>query len=460
VRVARIALALTMLAAACTPTPATSAAPAATSPAPTALPTEEPVTLSSQPEYRALWVDGFHEGVKSPAQADRLVADAHRANLNALVIQVRRSGDAYFNKGNEPRSNDILGPLGYDPLEYVIRKAHGANPKIEVHAWVNVYFVGRSSRVFVDHGTDWGNRTRDGKTGGYMDPGNAEATRYTHDVLVDLVRNYPVDGLHLDFVRYPEGGDWGYSPAAVARFQAETGRKDSPPADDAAWSQWRRDQVTGLVRSVYQDTTGIRRDVKLSAALIAYGNGPANDSDWKSTSAYSDVFQDWRSWLADGILDLGVPMNYDSGWNSRQSAWFDSWITWEKDNQGGRKILVGVGAFLNYPEDTMAQISRALAASPKGNKPAGVAIYAYASTSPYGTDDFYTDPDLASILPRQPYADSPEPHQLAARARTYNEWFWSLLSRPDYYRDPARGWVATQPVFTQPAAVPALPWKQ
>jgi uncharacterized lipoprotein YddW (UPF0748 family) len=434
-------------------------APAASSSSPSSDPSPEPVAVTGEPQYRALWVDGFHDGIKTKPQVDRLLADARRANLNALFVQVRKRGDAYFNRSLEPRSNDILGPLGFDPLDYLVQRAHAAQPRLEVHAWVNVYYVSTTSRVYNEHGQEWGNRTKEGRTGGYLDPGHSDAARYTQNVLLEMVRSYAVDGLHLDFVRYPEGGDWGYSAAAVARFNSENGRSGVPEPNDPVWSQWRRDQVTGLVRGLARDLPAARKGVKLSAALICFGRGPSNDAEWQASSAYSNVFQDWRGWLAEGLIDLGVPMNYDSAWSPRQAGWFDLWTTWEKENQGSRGILIGIGAFLNYPEDTLAQIAKAMQPSAGGKRPLGVVLYSYASTSPYATDDYYTDPELAATLPRQPYADSPDPAQLAARARSYNDWFWALLSHPDYYRDPSRGWIQTQPVFPSAAPVPALPWR-
>jgi hypothetical protein len=75
----------------------------------------------------------------------------------------------------------------------------------------------------------------------------------------------------------------------------------------------------------------------------------------------------------------------------------------------------------------------------------------------YGTDDFYGYPDLAAGLPRQPYGGGiKDQATLAMRARTFNDWFMTQLAKPDYYRDVQRGWVATAPVFTQPAPVPIL----
>ena len=86
---------------------------------------------AAQPQYRALWVDAFHDGMKSPAQVEKLVADAKRANLNTLIVQVRKRGDAYFSHSIEPRATDIQGPSDFDPLGYLLRLAHASTPRIE-----------------------------------------------------------------------------------------------------------------------------------------------------------------------------------------------------------------------------------------------------------------------------------------------------------------------------------------
>jgi hypothetical protein len=158
-----------------------------------------------------------------------------------------------------------------------------------------------------------------------------------------------------------------------------------------------------------------------------------------------------------GYLDFGVPMNYDSDWSGLEKGWFERWLNFEKDSGFANRVVTGVGAFLNYPEETLAQINRALAPSARGNSVLGIAIYSYGSTSVYGTDDFYGYPDLAAGLPRQPYSGGiKDQATLALRARTFNSWFMTQLAQPDYYRDVQRGWVATAPVFTKPALVPIL----
>jgi len=420
------------------------------------LPLSSSTVHAATPQYRALWVDAFHPGMKRAGEVEKLVADARRANVNALIVQVRKRGDAYFNRSIEPRADDIRGPLDFDPLDYLIRLAHSSSPRIEVHAWTNVYFTGQSSVVYTTHGSAWGNKANDGATGGFLDPGVPEVAIYTHRVLMNMVRNYDVDGLHLDFVRYP-GDTWGYNSSSLQLYKVLTGVTRTPGPADPGWQAWRRTRVTSFVRDLKHDLDLEKPNVKLSAALICYGGGPYDSAGWIYTSAYSGVFQDWRTWLTRGYLDFGVPMNYDSDWNPQQKDWFDRWMTFNKDSGFANRVVVGVGAFLNYPEDTLAQIRRALSSSAGGNRVLGVAIYSYGSTSVYGADEFYADKDLASGLPRQPYSGGiTDPAGLAARGRSFNDKFMNQLSKADSYRDVQLGVVATQPVFVGAAPVPSL----
>ena len=431
------------------PTPAVAISPS---------PSPSPVVFG-QPQYRALWVDAFHDGMKSPTQIERLVADAHRANLNALIVQVRKRGDAYFNVADEPRATDIVGAKAFDPLAYVIQLAHAMTPRIEVHAWLNTFFVGDNSAVYREHGSQWGNRDVNGTKSGYLDPGVPEVLAYTHKVFMDVAMNYDVDGLHMDFVRYP-GVDWGYSPEALALFMTETKATSTPSPDDEKWKSWRRVRVTNFVRDLHADLKRVKPNLKLSGALICFGGAPASATlaDWAGTSAYQSVFQDWRAWMINGYLDFGVPMNYDSDWMGLEQYWFGRWVDFEKASGFGNRILTGVGAFLNYPEDTLAQIRKALGPSASGKHVLGIAIYSYGSTSVYGNADFYNDKSLAAGLPRQPYYGNVTHREPAAtRARSFNNSFMTQLSRPDIYWDVQLGWVATKAVFTKPAEVPAVP---
>jgi uncharacterized lipoprotein YddW (UPF0748 family) len=427
------------------------------SPSPTlaSSPSASPIALGA-PQYRALWVDAFHDGMKSPAQVEKLVADARRGNLNALFVQVRKRGDAYFNLSDEPRATDIQGPPGFDPLAYVILLAHDSTPRIEVHAWLNTFFVGNTSDIYKHHKL-WATLSNTGTKSESFDPGVPEVLAYTHKVFMDVAKNYDVDGLHMDYVRYP-GNEWGYNREAVALYMQQTGATTAPALDDEAWNAWRRGRVTMFVRDLHADLKRTKPNVKLSGALIAYGGGPASAADWPLTSAYGSVFQDWYGWLASRYIDFGVPMNYDSAWDSLEQTWFVRWLNFEKNSGFGNRILTGVGGFMNYPEGTLTQIRLALAPSAQGNRVLGIAIYSYASTSVYGNSDYYNSAGMAAGLPRQPYyAGTSHRESPSARGAAFNSEFMTQLRRSDMYWDVERGWVTTKGVFTRPAAVPALP---
>jgi uncharacterized lipoprotein YddW (UPF0748 family) len=350
------------------------------------------------PELRAVWVDAFHDGFKTPQQVDRLLAWARSANLNAVFVQVRRRGDAYYLNSFEPRSEDPDLQPGFDALEYLIDRAHQGPQPIQVHAWLATLPIwghrdtppaaenhvfnlhgplvdpADSWLMYRDDGATWAGSGQDGIY--YLDPGNPDAARYTTDVYLNVVRKYDVDGIHLDQVRYYEGAalHWGYNPASVARFNARFGREpDTQPAhDDPDWIAWRRDQVSDLVRRIYLEAKALKPRVAVSAAVVTWGKGPRSADDWQRQAPYAAVLQDWRAWLQEGSLDFVVPMNYyrETG---PEADGFDAWINWQAVNRGRRSVVVGLGAYLNPAAGVESQLGRARALGTLG-----VALYSYA----------------------------------------------------------------------------------
>lgn len=418
-----------------TPTPsATSTPPRATatatltpvprpspSPSPLPSPTATPIPQDA-PELRALWVDAFHDGIKTPAQVDALVSWARRANFNALFVQVRRRGDAYFLQSSEPRTEDPDLAPGFDPLQYLIERAHQSPRPLQVHAWLATLAVWNKrdtppadpTHVFNQHGVDaapgdqwlqlrddgraW---TGEGATGTgtyYLDPGNPDAARYTADRYLEVLRNYDVDGIHLDQVRYFEGSNrdrrWGYNPTSVARFNRQLDRdpESQPAPDDPDWIAWRRDQVTALVRRVYLEAKALKPNLAVSAAVVAWGKAPEPPLGWEGTAPYGAVFQDWRYWLQEGLVDYLLPMDYYRE-SPQQAAWLDGWMAWQQANRGARGVVIGLGGYLNTAEESLAQLQRARALGPLG-----VALYSYAVPSRE------TDPATSPSLARERFA--------------------------------------------------------
>lgn len=346
--------------------------------------------LQASPRYRALWVDTFNSPFATREDVDRIIRGATRANANALFVEVRRRGDAWYLDSAEPRAEVLVSD--FDPLRYLIDEAH--TRRIEVHAFTIVGAVWHgtatlprdASHVFLQHvwnpetgapygdARQWATCTRSGNyrfnNEYYIDLGNPEAAAYTIDVLAHLASAYAIDGIHLDRIRYPENvrGDVGYNAASVARFNERYARDGMPEPDDPQWCDWRRDQVTAFVRDLQARLRRVRPSIKLSAALITYGRGPRASGGFENTDAYANVFQDWKRWADDGIIDILCPMIYKREANKRQKRDFDDWLHFLVDTarKSNRTSIAGIGAYLNTVTGTIAQTRRARAAGADG----------------------------------------------------------------------------------------------
>ena len=420
-------------------------------------------------EFRAMWVDAGSPGLNSPEEITKLLDFASANNFNALLAELHR-------KGNTFASQSIAAPgssAKFDGLATLIPLAHARG--IEVHAWINVLPVWYGANwpdnahpVFNEHGfytfeegpaktgnqnnkggsfaidrTNWLTMNNHGESrfagGTFLDPGHPAAAQFVVTVCKDVLRHYPVDGLHLDFIRYPgveedisRGSSAGYNPVSLARFwqarqrlkpgamtvenpaapqksSEEQEMEDSlslaaelamptlgqlprpragktarpaparlplPAAGNQEWVNWRITQVSQLVRRIYLESKTINPRVKISAAVVTWGHPPTSEADFINSSAMEWVFQDWRSWLQQGTLDMAIPMNYLPEHRELMRNWFDGWIRWEKQHKYGRQMVVGLGANVNTPAELVAQIHRVR--QPEGsNRADGVAFFSY-----------------------------------------------------------------------------------
>jgi uncharacterized lipoprotein YddW (UPF0748 family) len=347
------------------------------------------------PQVRAFWVDSLNPGFYNHPQVDELVDNVVRAGANTIIVQVRRHGDAWYNNRIEPRAADPrLAPAHeFDPLEYLIARAHQAG--VQVHAWLVISVACRpSDRLWNDpehfctaHGPNargaerWTTATYSGVQVGDIDFGHPAAVQHTERVVQHLLLAYPqLDGLHWDYIRYGDQG-YGYNQVSLERFNRAHGRPlDSrPEPTDPAWSQWRRDRVTELARRLYIRAKAIKPTIQISAATITWGGlGSAGGAEWERSAAYSRTFQDWPAWLAEGILDFAVPMHYFNESNPQHRSWYEDWMAFDRAHSGRRAVVSGIGAWLNTPEQNIAQAARALAPDEQGRALAGAAFFSYA----------------------------------------------------------------------------------
>ncbi|WP_144121064.1 family 10 glycosylhydrolase [Catellatospora sichuanensis] len=394
-----------------------------------------PAAAADPPQqWRSYWVDAFNEGVYTPAQVTKLVQDAQAINANALIVQIARRYDCFCNRALYPRTDAAIAPAPYDPLDEVIAQGHAAG--LEVHAWVNVNTMWNAAaphsspdHVFNKHGLSatgadrWLNKKADGTervgNNAFMDPANPAANNYTVAAIQSIVREYDVDGINLDYVRYPDfsstttHSDWGYSEVSLARFRAATGRTDTPMPSDQQFTDWRREQMTGLVRKIYLGMWEADPQARLSMDGITYGFGPQSVGGWEKTRTYAEVLQDWKGWLSEGIMDTVVAMNYKRNWMPDQKQMYDEWTEVLADWQGDRQAVVGPALYLNSVPDSLAQVRSALAPTAAGNTAAGWSGYSYANPSMAGVGQpaAVRDGERAKLVealtvgPNAPFAD-------------------------------------------------------
>ncbi|MFH1006163.1 MAG: family 10 glycosylhydrolase [Candidatus Latescibacterota bacterium] len=333
-------------------------------------------------EIRAAWVTRWEyasNGLDTQAQQERvreifrLARDGH---LNTVFFQVRGQADAFYRSELEPWAASLSGQLGtdpgWDPLALAIEQGHLNG--LEVHAWVNVFTCWKGlvppprdavpTPLFWAH-PEWicvdqeGNRMALGADDYvWVSPGIPAVRDHVLEVITEIVGRYEVDGVHLDYVRYP-GGGYSYDPISTARFLQ---RK----ADDGegSWAGWQRDQVSIFVRSVYDRIQEVRPEVKVSAAVV--GVRCASGGGW---NGFDRTYQDAASWLASGSVDLVVPMAY-----RRRTDPFpfgelvSDWVA----QASGRQICAGIAGY-KYADDHSELLGQVLLARRLGTQ--GVSIF-------------------------------------------------------------------------------------
>ncbi|HEX7089637.1 MAG TPA: family 10 glycosylhydrolase [Longimicrobiales bacterium] len=264
-------------------------------------------------EARALWITRFDWSTQ--AELIGLVESAADAGFNIIYFQVRGRGDALYRPGLEPWSSVLTGTLGadpgWDPLAAALDAAHARG--LELHAWVNAFVAWAGNtppessprHALLEH-PDWlladenGQPIMEGATT-FFTPARAGVRERLAAVAADIARRYPVDGIHLDYIRYP--ASWPHDAASVAAY--DTARASDP---GLGFDEFRRRLVTDAVRLTADSLAGVRPAVRLSAAVWGIYR---NTWGWSGVSTgYDDRLQDARAWAEDGLVDALVPMVY------------------------------------------------------------------------------------------------------------------------------------------------------
>lgn len=302
-------------------------------------------------EYRAVWLTTI-ENLDWPrriardeagvmAQRSELVSmlDSLQAlNVNAVFLQTRVRGDVVYPSDIEPFARLLTGVAGkapaYDPLAFAIEECHKRG--MQLHAWLVTLPVGKDEYVRRQGRSSLPQRRPDlcthFKGQWYMEPGNPATADYIVALVNEIVKRYDIDGIHLDYVRYPDRPS-GYPDGALYR---KYGRGSS-------LAEWRRENVTNIVRKVYNSVKELKPWIRVSCAplgkfsdLTRYGSYGWN--------AYDAVYQDAQAWLREGIMDALFPMLYFDGNN-----FYPFVLDWQ-ENSYGRHIVPGIGTYRLVPE--------------------------------------------------------------------------------------------------------------
>ncbi|MCX7593523.1 MAG: family 10 glycosylhydrolase [Fischerella sp.] len=279
----------------------------------------------AQPEIRAIWLD---RGTIVRAGSDRGLAQIFdrlaQAGINTVFFETVNSSYTIYPSQVAPQQNPLI--RGWDPLAAAVELAHARG--IELHAWVWTFAAGNKRHnqilninpnypgpVLAAH-PDWagydqrGQMIPLGQSKPFFDPANPQLRQYLLRLYEEIVTRYQVDGLQLDYIRYPfqdpgAGQSYGYGQAARTQFQKLTGVdpvKISPKQGELwrKWTEFRTQQVNSFVAEVSQHLRAKRPNLILSAAVFPL---PEQERIQK-------IQQHWEVWARQGDIDLIIPMTY------------------------------------------------------------------------------------------------------------------------------------------------------
>ena len=323
---------------------------------------------------RYLWV--IRDVLKSKKSIDDMVNFAIEKNINHLFVQVRGRGDSFYESQFTSRSQ-ILSESEFDPLAYLLDTANGKG--INIHAWVNVYFLWSSKSLpkderhilhmqqqWLDTTEEWpvdvGKQlemvaVNNSNEGLFLSPNHPDVNEYLIKVFRELITNYDIDGLHLDYIRYQDA-EYGRNPYAIAQFKSESGNDPGPwflemerstiasprlIANMKRWNNFKRKAVTSLVKDTRALVDEVRPNCIISAAV--------KPNLYVARERY---FQEWNVWLAGDYLDWVVPMNYSS--KKREFARNIDVINDNFPKKYREKIIMGIALYNQTPSEASEKI--------------------------------------------------------------------------------------------------------
>jgi len=297
---------------------------------------------------RGVWID-LRDAVPDESWAATIdrIADA---GLTDVFVLVATAGKAHYPSRLLPVAAGI--DADHDPLAQIIAAA--GERDIKVHAWKVCWNMQGAEPAYLDAMRTNGRLQHDihGKVHPWLSPSDWSNFVLERDVMLELVRNYDLAGLHLDFIRYPNS-HYDYSPVARRRFEEHISRPVANwPADvrtgtlQAKFTEWRQWQITRLVRETAKAARQIDGELRISAAVFPH---------YPTTK--ETIGQNWLDWAQRGDVDFLVPMNY-----TRSESQFAKWTASHLRYVQGTNVPLypGLGATVHAwqsPLETARQIT-------------------------------------------------------------------------------------------------------
>ena len=312
--------------------------------------------LSAQPapkyEVRAAWITAVYgldwprTKATTPAsiqkQKEELVEILDKlkeANFNTVLFQARTRGDVLYKSDIEPYNSTLTGKSGkdpgYDPLAFAIEECHKRG--MECHAWMvtiplggrkHVASLGKQSvtrrqpKICVPYKREY-----------FLNPGNPKTKEYLMSLVKEVVERYDVDGVHFDYLRYPERA-----------FRFPDSYDYRKYGNGRSLDQWRRDNITEILRYIYKSVKQLKPWVKVSTCPVGKYRDTSRYSS-KGWNAFHVVHQDVQGWLGEGIQDQIYPMMYFRG-----NAFYPFALDWQEQSNG-RHVVPGLGVYFLHPSE-------------------------------------------------------------------------------------------------------------
>lgn len=311
-------------------------------------------TIQALPKYeiRAVWLTTVYgldwPHVRAVNEQTRIRQQTHlctildslqQANFNMVFIQARLRGDVIYRSAIEPSARIFSGKCGvspgYDPLAFVIDECHKRG--MECHAWFVTFPLGTDQSVKEQGKLSVVKRRPElcKRLNGewFLDPGLPGTSDYIFSMVKEIVSNYDVDGIHFDYIRYPEQADKFPDSKTYATYG-----KGKEKAG------WRRENINRMVFRIYDWIKETKPWVQVSSSPLGkYNRIPkVPNAGW---TAYESVFQDPSFWMKQGKHDMVVPMMYYL--HDNFFPFVDNWV----DNCNGRLIVPGLGAYRMNKEE-------------------------------------------------------------------------------------------------------------